>query len=133
MQSTGRGTLFALFIAAVACHSGDSDADVRARLTDVLRDSLGRTADPNVAFMADGNNRGSHLYVAFDTTAVPNVSDAVFDSRARDLARFAVRHYERASNLDSITVATRERLQPGIWRVHHRRSFAMADLNEPRR
>jgi hypothetical protein len=123
--------LFAFCLAAVACHPNAPDSDARARLATVLRDSLGGIADPNVGFISDGGHRESHLYVTFDTSAAPNVSESLFERRARDLARFAVRHYDKASKLDSVTVATRELRQAGVWRVHHRRAFAIASLKEP--
>ncbi|MFN2638481.1 MAG: hypothetical protein ABR585_15910, partial [Gemmatimonadaceae bacterium] len=107
------------------------ESEARARLATVLRDSLGRIADPNVAFIVDDGHRDSHLYVMFDTTAAPNVSDSVFQLRARDLARFAMRHYEKAGELDSVTIATRESVQSGVWRIHHTRAFAVANLKEP--
>ena len=120
--------VFAFCLAEVACQPEAPDSRALARLTVALRDSLGRAADPNAAFITDGGHRESHLYLTFDTTAVPNASDSVFEDRARDLARFAVSHYERASDLDSITVATRELVQPGAWRVHHRHSFVISGL-----
>jgi|SRR4051812_22577127 hypothetical protein len=119
---------YGLCLAAVACRSGGPDAAARARLASDLRDSLGRGTDPTVAFIADGGRPESHLYLAFDTTAAPDASDSSFAVRARDLARFAVRHYADAGKLDSITVATREATQPGAWRIHHKRGFAVANL-----
>ena len=122
---------FALcLVAAAACHPRAADADPRTRLIAVLRDSLGEAAHPEVAFIANGGRPESHLYVTLDTSAVPNLPDSLFDGRARDLARFAVRHYEQANSLDSVTVATRELQQPGAWRVHHRRAFAVAGLDD---
>ena len=50
--------------------------------------------------------------------------------RAREVARLAVRHYDHASTLDSVTVSAREPGQPGVWKVHHRRAFAVAALDE---
>ena len=133
MQELRRRTLcvFASSLAAVACHPRAPDSDARARLAAILRDSLGGSADPNVAFITDGGHRESHLYVTFDTTIVPNVSDSLFGFRARDLARFVVRHYDKLGELDSVTVATRELIQPGAWRVLHSRAFAVAGLSGP--
>jgi hypothetical protein len=121
---------FVFCLAAVACHPKASDSEARTRLARILRDSLGQSSDPNVAFITEGDRRDSHLYVMFDTTAIPNVSDSVFERRARDLARFAVRHYDEASKLDSVTVATRESVQRGVWKIRHSRAFAVAGLNE---
>jgi len=121
-------SLLVLCLAVVACHREAPQSVARAQLASALRDSLGERADPNVAFISDGGPRESHLYLAVDTIAVPGASDSVFERRARDLARFAVRHYGNASTLDSITVATRELQQPGVWRVQHQRAFAIAGL-----
>ena len=119
-------------LAPLACAREGHESEARARLTTVLRDSLGAATDPNVAFIANGGRRDSHLYVMFDTTEVPNVSDSVFELRARDIARFAMRHYEKAGELDSVTVATRESVQPGMWRIHHSSAFGVARLKEQR-
>lgn len=115
----------------LACSPKAPEPEARERLAQVLRDSLGTTTNPNVAFIIDGIRRDSHLYVMFDTTAVGNVSDSGFEHRARDLARFAVRHYDKADKLDSVTVATREGVKPGVWRVHHSQTFAITGLNTP--
>lgn len=131
MQDIGRRILcvFAISVTAVACHTRSRDSDARGRLVSILRDSLGEAAGPNVAFITSAQSQ-SHLYVTFDTTVAPAVSDSVFELRARDLARFAVRHYDQASELESVTVATRELMQPGLWRVHHSSAFAIAGLKE---
>jgi hypothetical protein len=121
----------AILLFAPACNPKASESQAREALARVLRDTLGPTTNPNVAFIIDGGRRDSHLYLMFDTTAVPNVSDSLFDLRARNLASFAMRHYDKASQLDSVTVATREALQPGVWRLHHSRAFATASLKEP--
>lgn len=126
-----RGTLLCALgfcLASFACEPQGHESQARDRLTRVLRDSLGATTDPNVAFIKDGGSRDSHLYVMFDTTAFPNVSDSVFELHARDLARFAIRHYDQAEMLDSVTVESREAVKPGMWRIHHTRAFAIAEL-----
>ena len=115
--------------AAVACRPRDATSDARARLASALRDSLGQSSDASVAFIANGGRRDSHLYVMLDTAAVANVSDSAFAIRARELARFAVRHYDNANALDSVTVSVREAGQPGVWNVHHKRAFAVAGLS----
>jgi hypothetical protein len=134
MQFARRRVSYALVfcLAPLACAREGHESEARARLATILRDSLGATTDPNVAFITDGGHRNSHLYVMFDTTAVPNVSDSVFELRARDLARFAMRHYEKAGELDSVTVATRESVQPGLWRIHHSSAFGVPRLKERR-
>ena len=115
-------------LAPLGCEPQGHESEARDRLTRVLRDSLGATTDPNVGFISDGGGRGSHLYVLLDTTAFPNVSESVFELHARDLARFAIRHYDQAEMLDSITVASREAVKPGTWRIHHTRAFAVGRL-----
>jgi hypothetical protein len=131
MQQAKWPVLYLLALCLPSASCGPKTPGARARLTTVLRDSLGEGVKPNVGFLADGGGPGSHLYVTLDTDAVPNESDSLFARRARDLARFAVRHYERAGNLDSVTVAVQEAWQPGVWRVVHSRAFAIASLKEP--
>ena len=96
-----------LSLLTLACSPKGPEPEARDRLSQVLRDSMGTTTNPNVAFIIDGGRRDSHLYLIFDTTAVGNVSDSVFEHRARDFAQFAVRHYDKAGELDSVTVAIR--------------------------
>jgi hypothetical protein len=122
----------AFSLAAFACDPKGPESEARDRLATDLRDSLGSAADPNVAFITNGAEKDSHLYVMFDTTAFANVSDSIFELRARDLARFAMRHYEKASRLDSVTVAARESVRPDVWRVHHTRTFTSAQVKNPR-
>ena len=130
MQSARNQILcaFALGALAVACRPEAPDDVDRTRLAEALRDSLGRRVHADVAFMNDGGRQNSHLYVAFDTIVPPTVSNATFELRARELARFALRHYAHAEKLDSITVASREPLQPSIWRIHHLHTFSTARL-----
>ena len=118
--------MLAFCVAALACDPKGPESEARARLATDLRDSLGSAANPSVAFIIDGAKRDSHLYVIFDTTFFPNVSDSVFQLRARDVAGFAMRHYEKASHLDSVTVAARDSVQPGGWRIHHTGTFSSA-------
>lgn len=132
MQATQRLILSALTVclAVVACHP-ESKADARTRLAVVLRDSTSGMGEPNVSLLIDGGRRGSHLYVAFDTTAMPDLPDSVFARSSREFARFAVRHYEQAAELESVTVAMRVPMQPGAWRVMRSRAFAVAGLETP--
>ena len=130
MREDRRMLLGALTLGLIvpACHRNAPDGDARTQLIAVLGDSLGESANPDVSFMRNDARPKSHLYVAFETPPIPNVSDADFDLRARGVARFVVRHYLQASELDSISVAAREPMRPGLWRVRHRRTFAIADL-----
>jgi hypothetical protein len=60
----------------------------------------------------------------FDTTVAINASDSMFAARALDIARFALRHYDKATQLDTITIATRKAVERGFWQVQHTRTFA---------
>ena len=119
---------FVLVVGAVACNGKGPEAEARAHLTSILRDSVGAATDPKVAFIIDGNDRDKHLYVHFDTSAFPNMSDSAFGLRARKVAQLSMRHYEKADNLDSITIVSRENLKPGVARIHYRRAFSVAQL-----
>jgi len=116
-----------VFLAVAACAPKPPAADARAHLTTAFRDSFSVTA-PNVAFLDDSGPAESHLYLLFDTTAAPNLSDSAFTVYARNYAAFAMRHYEDASNLDSVSVATRATVDNGVWQVHHRATFAASGL-----
>ena len=41
-------------------------------------------------------------------------------------------HYERANELDSVTVDYREAVSPGLWYVRHERTFPVEDLRNVR-
>jgi len=131
MRDANRWAMCLLCLVALGCHAEAGGVDARTRLAAVLRDSLGAKHDPNVSFLVHGEHQESHLYLTFDTTLVPNVPDSLFGRRARDIAQFSMRHYEKASELDSITVAAREPMQPGAWRVVHSRAFSVASLRAP--
>src|SRR4051812_14208915 len=119
---------FTLLVGAVACDEKGPEPEARASLTSILRDSVGAATDPKVAFIIEGNDRDKHLYVHFDTSAFPNMSDSAFGLRARKIAQLSMRHYEKAGNLDSITIASRENLKPGVARIHYQRAFSIAQL-----
>jgi hypothetical protein len=119
---------FPLLLGALACDKKGPESEARASLTSILRDSIGAATDPKVAFIIEGNDRDKHLYVHFDTSAFPNMADSAFGLRAREIAQLSMRHYEKLDNLDSITVASRENLEPGVARVHNRRAFSIAQL-----
>jgi len=114
----------AICLALLGCAPNASESEGRNRLAQILRDSLGAASNPNVGFIVDEGKRDSHLYVMFDTTAVANASDSVFAARALDIARFSLRHYDKATQLDSITIATRKAVERGVWRIQHTRTFA---------
>jgi hypothetical protein len=114
----------------IACAKDGHEPEARATLASFLRDSMGPSADPQVAFIAGGGPRDSHLYVHFDTSAFANTSDSAFAARARDVARFALRHYPDPQTLDSVTIGARENMGPGIAKIHHTLTFPVAELDE---
>lgn len=126
----GCGFAALLSFAALSCSPKPPEAEARAKLREALRDSLGRTADPNVAFLANGTSRDTHLEVLFDTLAFSNQSDSAFQMHAREIVAFSVRHYDKANHLDSITVATRKEVEPGLFRLYHRQTFSVAELRQ---
>jgi hypothetical protein len=119
-----------LSFATLACSPKPPEAEARSKLEALLSDSLGRTSDPKVAFIMDGSSRDTHLYVHFDTLAFSNQSDSSFQVQSRDIATFSMRHYEKANHLDSITVAAREEVKPGLSRIYHTRAFSIAELSQ---
>ena len=122
---------FVLVASAVACFGNGPEAGARAHLASVLRDSVGAATDPQVAFIInsqDSRGRNRHLYVQLDTNGFSSMSDSAFALRARDIGALALRHYEKAADLDSISVAALEKLKPGVARIHRQRAFTVADL-----
>jgi len=109
-----------------ACHE---PANSRERVTSALRDSLGTAADPQVAFQKDS----THLLVQLATVAFPTIPEAALTDQARNIAAFAVRHYENANQLDSVTVLYREAApHGGIWYIRHERTFPVRSLPRQR-
>lgn len=120
----------ALSLVADACDENNHEDQARARLSSVLGDTLGGSTHPQVSFITGDGHRDTHLQVSFDTTAFANLSDSAFGLRARDVARFALRHYEKAQALDSVTVGAVEMLRPGVERIHNWRTFSTAELRK---
>jgi len=81
-------------------------------------------ADPQVGFLTDS----THLRVALSTIAFPTMPDSVLTERARRIGGFALTHYEKANQLDSVSVLYREAVSPGIWHIRHKRTFTIASL-----
>src|SRR3954470_9549144 len=109
-----------------ACHQ---PANSRERASSALRDSLGTDADPQVAFQRDS----THLLVQLATVAFPTMPEAALTGQAQSIAAFAVRHYENANQLDSVTVLYREAApQPGVWYIRHERTFPIGELRNAR-
>lgn len=96
------------------------------RLDRTLRDQLGELADPQVAFMRDS----THLQVQLATVAFRTVSDEELTDRAWNVSRFAYSRYERASEVDSVTVLYRENIRRGLWHIRHSRTFPVAALRD---
>jgi hypothetical protein len=90
---------------------------------------LGKAADPQVAFQKDS----THLLVQLATVAFPTMSEAALTDEARDIGAFAVRHYENANQLDSLTVLYREAApRRGISYIRHARTFPIGNLRNLR-
>lgn len=113
-----------LLSALMAACVGATPDNPRTRLASVLRDSLGAAADPQVAFQKDPN----HLLVELATVAFPTVSESELSDEAKHIGGFAFKHYERANELDSVTVLYREKVRSGVWWIRHERTFAVEEL-----
>ena len=117
--------LLQLTVAAllIACSRRPGDP-TRERLADDIRDSLGRTSNPQVGTL--GGRR--HLLLNIDTAAFAGLSENAFSAKAESVARFATRHYKDVRHIDSITVVSRYPLQPGVWKIAHEQTWATKDL-----
>ena len=120
-----RHQLLPLLALAAACLE---PANSRERLASTLRDSLGKAADPQVAFQRDS----AHLLVELATVAFPTVPDSVLTGNARGVGRFALRHYERPNQVDSVTVLYRGAVRSGVWYIRHTRTFSVENLRDLR-
>jgi hypothetical protein len=127
MTCTSPFRLVVPFALALACASGP-DEPAREHLTSALSDTLGKVAEPSVGFL----NNGKHLQVSLSSARFAESSDSTFAYQAREIAKFTVRHYEDATGLDSVTVLDRDRISSGVWKVHHRISFAVNELRSTR-
>lgn len=112
----------AAFLAAacVAAPEGDS----RERVPRALAESVGEAADPQITFRRDS----SHLLIQLATVAFPTVSEDELTGRARGIATTAMRNYDNADQLDSITVLYREKAGKGIWWIRNTRTFPVDSL-----
>lgn len=113
-----------LLSALMAACVGVTPDNPRTRLAAVLRDSVGAPADPQVAFQKDS----THLLVELATVAFPTVSESELSDEAKSIGGFAFKHYERANELDSVTVLYREKVRSGVWWIRHERTFAVEEL-----
>jgi murein DD-endopeptidase MepM/ murein hydrolase activator NlpD len=113
--------LLSLLALAAAC-AGPTDS--RDRLASELRDRVGDAADPHVSFLRDS----THLQVELATVAFRTMPESVLTDQARNIGVFALRHYERANEVDSVTVLYREAVSPGFWYIRHTRTFPVGEL-----
>jgi hypothetical protein len=121
MKIMRRHQLLLVLALAVACRG---PANSRERLASALKERLGEAANPDVGFFRDS----THLLVNLATVAFRTVPESVLTVQARDIGRFAQHNYERASEVDSVTVVYREAVSPGLWYVRHERTFPVGDL-----
>lgn len=113
-----------LAAACVAPADDGSRKHVARALTRTLGEA-GEAADPQIAFRQDS----THLLVQFLTVAFPTVSDGELTSQATRIAKTALSNYDRADQLDSVTVLYREPVRKGTWWIRHTRSFSVDSLH----
>src|SRR3979409_2112254 len=121
MKIIPRHQLLPLLALAAAC-LGPTNS--RERLPSALNTRVGEAADPDVGFMRDS----THLLVNLATVAFRTVPDSVLTVQAKGVGAFALRHYERANEVDSVTVVYREKVSSGFWYIRHERTFPVAEL-----
>jgi hypothetical protein len=115
-----------LLLALAAGCAGPVDA--RDRLAFALSDSLGKAADPHVAFQNDS----THLVVELADSVFSAVPESALTRQARDIGGLALRRYERAAELDSVTVLYRDSVTQGVWRIRRTRTFPVGALRDRR-
>lgn len=114
----------ATFMAAACLAAPEGDS--RERVARALAESVGEAADPRIAFRRDS----SHLLVQLATVAFPTVSEDELTRRARGIATTAMRNYDNAEQLDSITVLYREKAGKGLWWIRNSRTFSVHSLQD---
>ena len=117
-----------LLLAFAAACGGPAKDESRERLASALRESLGKAANPQVAFERDS----THLLVQLSTVAFPTIPESALTEQARNIGSFAFRHYEKANQLDSVTVLYREGVRRGVWWIRHMRTFSVEELRNAR-
>lgn len=110
---------------ALGCLSHQKDEALQ-RVDRSLRERLGELADPQVAFMRDS----THLLIQLATVAFRTVTDDELTDRAKNISSFTYARYDRANEVDSVTVFYREKVRRGVWHIRHIRSFGVADLGD---
>lgn len=117
--------LWLLILASAPACVGHADETSRERLGAALEEMLGKEAEPLVAFQKDS----THLVVQLSTFAFPTVSDPALTEQAKTIASFALGHYEKPNELDSVTVRYREKAPaPGVWYIRHTRTFPVENI-----
>lgn len=101
-----------------ACDTPSRD---RKQVLARLREAYGQDAIIRVAYSRDSSN----LLVHLDAPAFSGMSDSLFDSTARVMARLALQYYTRATQLDSITIAA---IESPLARLRRNRHFAIPEL-----
>jgi hypothetical protein len=115
----------ATILFATACSVSAKDKS-RKNVARALIETVGESADPQIAFRRDS----SHLLIQLLTVAFPTVSEDELTRRSWGIARSALRSYDDANQLDSITVLYRERVRDGMWWIRHTRTFAVDSLKD---
>jgi len=105
-----------------------ADDPAREHLASALSDSLGRNAEPSVGFLKNSK----HLQLSLSAARFAEYSDSAFARQAKEIAGFALRRYENASGLDSITVLDRELVSQGVWKIHRMHTFGVDELRRAR-
>jgi hypothetical protein len=124
------GTPRLLLIAALvlACAPTSDTHQLRDRIGSALRDTLGAGAQPSVGFLDDRQ----HLQILLSPAPFAGSSDTIFTVQAAQIAKFALARYGDVSELDSITVADRDSVSPGVWRMRQSRTFSVPALTAAR-
>lgn len=113
-------------VVVLACKQQPPE-DSRERLAIALSDSMGRVSDAHVAFLRDS----THLLIELSGPEFYGMPDSMFPTVANDIARFGLRHYDKADRLDSVSVLDRDSVVGG-WRVIHLARFSVEDLRNIR-
>lgn len=115
--------LIAMLLLITSC-MGSANDESRRRVAHVLTETLGKAADPQIAYQRDS----SHLLIQLLTVAFPTVSEERLTEQAKAIATVALHNYDRANQLDSVTVLYREPVRRGVWWIRHSRSFSVESL-----
>jgi hypothetical protein len=89
----------AVVLSAWSCQGGARD-----QLRAAFIEEYGAASDPTVGFMGDS----THLFVLFDGPPFKPLADSLVAGRQREVALFALAHFQARAVLDSITVVFNE-------------------------